>query len=273
MKIREIFYLLGLRPRLRSYGSRVDRFELSREGVVEFANWEHPRVVPKSVDQGDVDAIRSFLAPGDTAIDFGAHVGDTAVPMALAAGAEGCVFAFEPNLKAFEVLRRNAELNPGKYRIVPFPFAAAEAPGRLVFKYSDSGLGNGGELRGVSRWRHGHAFEVNVEAVEAETLLRRDYPRELRRLRFVKTDCEGADLSVLCSIAGLLREYSPRIRCEVYRHMGTAQRQELFEFLAGLGYRIHEYGGSAGFCGRPLGIDEVDHRAHYDIFAIPGGET
>ena len=137
MKFRELFYLIGLKPKLRQYGYRVDSFDYAPGETVEFANWLHPAARPKRVEAAQVAALAEFLKPGDTAIDIGSHIGDTTVPMALAAGPEGCVFGFEPNPVAFAVLEANAALNPGRMRIVPLPYAAGDAPGKLVFNYSD----------------------------------------------------------------------------------------------------------------------------------------
>ena len=97
MKLKELAYLLGLKPPLRTYGVEVFCVDLSGEGCIDFARWLHPRDRGHGIDQGMVDALRTFLRPGDVAIDIGAHCGDTAVPMALAVGRQGAVLALEPN--------------------------------------------------------------------------------------------------------------------------------------------------------------------------------
>lgn len=269
MKFREILYLLGVKPALRRYSHRIDHFELAPGDTIDFANWLHPAARAKSIDPAAITALSEFLKPGDTAIDVGAHTGDTAVPMALAAGANGCVFAFEPNPQALAVLEVNAALNPDRTRIIPLPYAASEAEGKLTFRYSDPGLCNGGELRGVSRWRHAHAFEIEVEAVAAESWLRDRYPDELGRLRYIKVDSEGADPAIIRSMEGLLRDFRPYLRCEIYRHLPAAERRDFFRFLLDRDYRIHRYIGPTEYRGPVLGPDEATQRDHYDIFAVP----
>lgn len=269
MKIKEIFYLLGLKPKLKTYGHRVDRFQLGEDGEIEFANWKHPVCEPKSVTQENLGALRSFLRKGDTAIDIGAYIGDTTVPMALAVGQEGCVFGFEPNPSVFEVLKVNAKLNPEKVRMEIFPYAVTKDDCRLKFNYSDAGLCNGGEHKGVSRWKHAHAFEIEVEGLNAEELLRDRFPREIKKLRYVKTDAEGADLDVLRSIAGLIEEFRPYVRSEIFRHTSAEQRRELFRFFLDFGYSIYEYESAENFQGKPLTLDDVVHANHFDIFAVP----
>lgn len=269
MKLKEIFYLIGMKPKERKFGHRIDRIQLAQEGEIECANWEHPKCERLSVTQAEVDGLRKFLKAGDTAIDIGAHFGDTAVPVAIAVGGDGCVFAFEPNPNVFEVLEVNAGLNPGKMRIVTLPYAATADTCKLTFTYSDAGLCNGGEHRGVSRWRHAHAFELEVDGLNAEKLLRNQYPDEIQKLKYVKTDAEGADLMVLQSIVGLIKEFHPYIRSEVYKHTTPMERRELFQFFLDLDYSIFEFESSESLQGRPMGLDDVMHSEHYDIFAVP----
>lgn len=271
MKPKELIYLLGLKPRLRRYAHRVDSFEFAPGDQVEFANWLHPSAKAKRIEAAHVAALSEFLQPGDTAIDVGTYIGDTTVPMALAVGPQGCVFGFEPNPSAFAVLEANASLNPGRVRIVPLPYAAGDVPGKLVFKYSDPGLCNGGELRGLSRWRHAHAFEIDVEAVHAETWLRERYPAEIAKLKYIKVDSEGADARILRSMEGLLLERRPHLRCEIYRHLREEERRDFFRFLLDRGYAIHRFVSLSEYRGPRLGLEDVSHAEHYDIFAVPEG--
>ncbi len=273
MKLKEIFYLLGMKPKPQNYGHRIDHFELEKEGTIDFANWLHPSCVKKTVEQSNIDALRVFLKEGDTAIDIGAHIGDTTVPVAVAVGKEGCVFGFEPNPYVYEILKANVDLNPEKMRIVPVPYAATEDACKLTFTYSDSGFCNGGEHRGVSKWKHAHAFEVEVEGLDAEKYLREKYPDEIKRLKYIKTDAEGADLSILKCLKGLLAEFSPYIRSEIYKHTTSEQRFEMFQFLMDLGYTIHEFDGVDRFQGKQLTLEDVDLHDHYDIFAVPSSEA
>ena len=154
MKLKEVFYMFGLKPKPRRYGSEVVDLDLPGEGPVRYAVWQHPRCLESTIDQGMVDTLRKYLSPGDTAIDIGAHVGDTAVPMALAVGKAGTVFALEPNEYTYHVLEANARLNTERTNLVPLPFAATPEDGKYVFEYSDSGFCNGGQHNDISRWKH-----------------------------------------------------------------------------------------------------------------------
>jgi hypothetical protein len=86
MNLRQVAYVLGMRPKPRIYPFKVVSFELPIDGAIQYARWLHPRETKKVVAQEVVNELRKFVSPGDVAIDIGAHTGDTTVPMALAVG-------------------------------------------------------------------------------------------------------------------------------------------------------------------------------------------
>jgi len=273
MRLKDALYLLGLKPKPRTYGYEVVTAELPMEGTVRFALWQHPRMdhdtVTRAVNQRAVDALRTFLVPGDVCIDVGAHVGDTAVPMALAVGPRGCVLALEPNPYVFPVLVANAGLNPDKTRIVPLMFAATPEDGPLTFEYSDAGFCNGGRHDTTSRWRHGHAFTLEVQGRNLERVLRAEHPSLLPRLRFLKVDAEGFDLAVLRSLEGIIRECRPHVMAEVYRHTTREQRQALLAFLRGLGYDLFHMAEADFAREGPVGDADVMRWRRWDVLAVP----
>lgn len=269
MKTKEIFYLLGFRPAPRTYGFEVIAYDLPRDGRVEYARWLHPRETAKTFSQESVDQLRKFLSPGDVAIDIGAHTGDSAIPMALAVGKSGVVLALEPNPYVFPVLKKNSELNPEKTSIIPLPFAATPDDGEYEFEYSDAGFCNGGIHENVSRWKHGLAFKLKVTGKNLAQYLAREHLNLLPRLRYIKVDAEGYDLTVLSSLSDLITQYHPFIRAEVYKWTRRPQREALIQFLAAAGYTVWRVENEDNYCGQALGMESVMERAHYDIFAAP----
>jgi FkbM family methyltransferase len=273
VKLKHVPYLLGRKPVPQTYGYKKLSFELPKEGKIEYAQWLHPRSYHKGVLQEDVDALKSFLRPGDVAIDIGAHAGDFTVPIALAVVATGCVLAFEPNSYVFPVLEANASLNPEKTHIVPMMYAATPKDGEIEFEYSDSGFCNGGRHEGVSKWLHGHVFRLTVQGRNLEALLREKFPELLPRLRYLKVDAEGYDLTVLRSLEKLILQFKPYINAEVFKWNKREPRLELFRYLAGLGYKIHRVADDTNYRGELLTEADVMRWRHYDIFCIPGSAT
>lgn len=270
VKFKELVYLLGLRPRPRRYGFELRQFELPALGPVQFAHWRHPKALAKPVTPAMLDALRRYLGPGDVAVDIGAHTGDTSLPLALVVGPTGCVVAVEPNPYVFPVLAATAKLNPHLTRILPLPFAAAPRDEVLEFEYSDAGFCNGGRHEGISRWRHGHAFRLQVQGRNLVTYLEREYPDLPPHLRWIKTDTEGFDQAVLESLLPWLRRYRPYLRAEVYEHLPEARRRVFYRFLTALGYRVHRYSGDTDICGEALSEADMLRFRHFDVFCLPG---
>ena len=270
MKLKEVFYLVGLKPKPKTYGFEINRFELPSDGSVAYAQWLHPKEGGKVISQADVDELRKFLAPGDVAVDIGAHAGDTAIPIALAVGKTGAVFALEPNRFVFEVLEKNAELNREKTNIIPLKFAATETDGEFEFNYSDAGFCNGGWHSGLPAWRHAHNFKLKVEGKNLSNFLLTNYPEAIEKIRFIKVDAEGYDFSVLKSLETLIAAQKPYIKAEVYKLSKFSERRAFFGFLKNLGYEIYKLESEANYRGELLETAEAMGRwRHFDIFCAP----
>ena len=199
MKLKEVFYGLGLKPKLREYPFDISSFTLPRDGDVEFARWRHPSAVRRERDgrgfeitQPMVDTLRAFLKPGDVAIDIGAHTGDSSIPIALAVGVKGAVFALEPNLYAYKVLLANSALNRTKTNIFPLNIAATPEDGSFEFEYSDPGFCNGGFHAGVDTWKHAHFFNLKVTGRNLPTFPARNFPEEAPLSRYITIDKVGS---------------------------------------------------------------------------------
>jgi FkbM family methyltransferase len=269
--------LFRRRPRIergREFGHRVKTFQLPSDGQVDYAQWLHPSETEKSVEQEVVDALREFISPGDFVIDIGAHTGDTTVPMALAAGAGGLTLALEPNPYVFKILSENSKLNRDKTNIVPLPYAATHDDGSFTFHYSDGGFCNGGFRSQQRSWRYKRTYPLAVEGRNLQRIVETNYASWLPKLSYVKVDAEGYDLRVLQSIEPLIKTYRPVIASEVYKKLVLDERHALYDFLAGLGYRVHlQVDHAASLIGSPLGRDNLMDQKHFDVIALPNHQT
>lgn len=268
MKLKQL-----LRPRKRipfaDYGYNVRRFNLPRDGVVDYAQWQHPNDLPKQITQQSVDALRQFVSPGDFAIDVGAHSGDTTVPMALAAGKGGCTLALEPNPYVFKVLAANAALNHDRTNILARCCAATQTDGEFVFHYSDASFCNGG-FRSQQRWlfyRRQHA--LTIKGQNLLKLLQAEFIDWLPKLSYIKVDAEGYDRAILETILPILCERRPVIRTEVYRKLLPGERYAIFDLLDGAGYRAHRYQDDATTLGDVIERRDMTRDKHFDLLAIP----
>ncbi len=269
MRLKDIPFYLGIKPRTKEYGFHIVKTQLPNEGEFLLAQWQHPKAGQIGVDQGEVNELRSFLKPGDTAIDIGAYTGDTAVPMALAVGINGKVLALEPNRYVFKVLEKNAELIQSKGTIIPLPFAATPTDTNMEFEYSDPGFCNGGFHEGISRWKHGHVYKLKVEGKNLANYLQQHFNELISSIRYIKVDAEGFDLAVLESISEIIEKQKPYIRVEVFKHTDINYRKKLYNFLRSFGYKIHFFGGNTNYKAQAVAEDDLMTWKHYDLFAIP----
>jgi len=269
VKLKELPYFLGLQPGPKTYASKLKQFDLPRDGIIDYAQWLHPRETEKEITQQSVDELRKFLSPGDVAIDIGAHTGDSTLPIALAVGKTGCVFALEPNPYVFPVLKRNTELNAAKTNIIPLMFAAAPEDAEMEFNYSDSGYCNGGRFEGMSKWLHGHAFKLAVQGKNLQTFLKETYPELVPKIRYIKIDTEGYESVVIQSLSDLISQCKPFMKVEVYRKLDDPQRCALYRSIAGYGYAIHKIAENGNYRGEILAEQDLSKWRHFDIFCAP----
>jgi len=273
LKAKEFIYLLGVKPKPKTFGFVIEAHDLPREGRLEVARWLHPgayQIAPLQV-QAAVDQLRRFLRAGDVAIDIGAHTGDTTLPIALAVGATGLVLGLEPNPYVFPVLERNASLNPAKTKILPLKFAAMRTDGFYEFQYGEEGYCNGGFHEGMSKWLHGSAFKVRVEGKNVQDFLTREHPDLIPRLRFIKVDAEGFDLPILETLEDLVRGQRPFLQVEMFslRKSTRAYRLGLYDFLVRHGYEVHRVEGNANFLGDRITPENLMRWNVYDVFCVP----
>lgn len=257
---------MGIKGRPKHYPYEIIEYDTGA-GKVKYAQWMHPSESKKIVSVELIDGYRKYIQEGDFCLDIGAHSGDTALPMAIAAGKSGCVLALEPNPYVYPVLEKTSRANSHLVNIKTIMAAAGTEEGFMEFEYSDSGFCNGGRHDGISMLNHGHAFKLKVFAVNLERELRSDFSIFLPRLRFIKVDAEGYDLHVLKSIEGIIREYSPVIKTEVFKQTGRKYREEMLAFFKKHGYSARRIIGEPLVEGDSYTHDNLDVGKHFDILA------
>ncbi len=254
-------------------------YQLPDEGEVQFAEWLHVASDVPVVTQDKVNFFKRFIRKGDMAIDVGAREGDTTVPMALAAGAQGMVLAIDPNPHVFKVLAENARLNAGKTHIVPLNFAAAAHDGDYTFGSGDPCFINGG-IVGFSSNKACHShYRFTVQGRDLAKYLNEHHAPALSRLTFIKVDVEGYDKEILKNLSGIIGRYRPTVVAECFSELNDQERGELFDALAGHDYRVFDLAGHGPWTGVPgePGVDtprelrRQDMRAHqhFDLLGIP----
>ena len=190
----------------------------------------------------ETSLVLTLLRPGDVFIDVGANVGYFSVVAASVVGAEGAVFAFEPDPDNCRLLRANAELNGLDDRVIVVEAALSDASGPGELFLSADNLGD----------HQVYAGNESRSSVPIDLLQGSEYlAARLQRMDLLKVDTQGAEFQVMTGLMPLLQSLAqpPRIIIELtpysLREAGASGRA-LVELLATLG--------------QPLWfIDHIDH--------------
>jgi FkbM family methyltransferase len=253
----------------KEYDHKIVEFNLPAYGIIKYAQWLNPLERPKTITESKINFFRKFVKPGDWAIDVGAHTGDTPIPIALAAGPTGNVLALEPNPYIFKILKINCDLNAGKINITPLNFAATATDGEFYYNSSEASFNNGGISQEATN-RHGkYSLQTKVKGVNLENYLKKNHPQDLRKLSFVKIDTEGYDVEVLKSLVNIIREYKPAIVFECFGKLTREERENLYEWVAQLGYTLYYFQDFAvNTETKKLAKGDMMNWKHFDIYAV-----
>ncbi len=226
------------RRHTQEYGHILDTFQLRETGEIKFANWANPLIKPKTITQEEVNFFKKFIPAGSLCIDIGTNIGDTTVPMALAAGKKGTTLGFDPNPFVYKILEENVKLNRDKTNIVPYPYAITKQAGEFNYASSEASFGNGGIPNEVVKDQGTFQLSQKIKGIVLEDFLAQNYADLLPGLSFIKVDVEGADREVIQSIGGLLKKYKPVLAAECFTKSTPAERAELYTTVAELGYDL-----------------------------------
>lgn len=226
----------------KEYPPKVSAFNLPEDGLIEFANWDNPIMHQFVITQSTINFFRKFISEGDLAIDIGANIGDTTVPMSLATGINGITLGFDPNPYVFKILKKNASLNKGKSHITPIPFAISTTDEEFYFISSEASFSNGG-ISPTKESTHGKfVYPHKIKGVNLSEFLEKNYKQWIDKLSFIKIDAEGYDKEIIKSIANLIIKTKPVIVAESFGNSSNDAKMELFQVIQQHNYDIFYFG-------------------------------
>lgn len=180
-----------------------------RHGVMSF--FEQDEYVGRSFKEygeyveAEFTAINKLLKPGNNVVEVGANIGAFTVPMAKAVGPEGLVVAYEPQWQSHELLYRNVRDNDLLDCTRTYDRAVSKRKYRTTIADLEKlGHDNFGRVELSSEGRG-----VNVIRLDDEELL-----KALDKLRLIKIDAEGHELSVLRGAEELIEKHRPVLYVE-----------------------------------------------------------
>ena len=259
----------------QEYPAKINVFDLKDEGKIEFANWDNPLVTPKIVSQEMVDFFKKFIKKGDLVIDIGANIGDTTVPMALAAGSSGTTLGFDPNPYVYRILETNASLNREKQNIVPLLYAISVKDEDFYYVSSEASFSNGA-ISPTKNSVHGKfIFPEKIKGINLLAFLEQKYNEKLKQFSFIKIDTEGYDKEIIKSIPGLIEKYKPTIVAESFGGNTSVEKVELYNVIKEHGYDIfffEDFDVNAKIIRIKSSQEITNWRKTINIYAVPTSE-
>jgi FkbM family methyltransferase len=188
------------------------------------------------------DAVGTFFAalePAMTVFDIGANIGYYSVVAASAVGAGGRVYAFEPDPRNLEVLRRNvAQAQGAPISVVPAAVGEQEGTLSLFVNPADSSINSLARTNADVLGPGDTARALPVPCLTLDSFVEREHiaPPDV-----IKMDVQGAEMLVFSHANRVLSHRPLKIFFEFWpfglQQLGT-QPVELLELLIGKGFTL-----------------------------------
>jgi FkbM family methyltransferase len=192
------------------------------------------------------EALSRFLQPGGVFYDIGANVGFFATLAAKLVGANGRVYAFEPNPACAAMVRRNATLNAFAHLTV-VEAAVSSRSGRTMLRL--------GEISGTSSIVRGPGPGIDVAVVSIDEFVS---AQAVPLPTTVMIDAEGAEIDVLKGMKETIASARPLLMCEVH-WIGPEFVAYFSDEIAPLGYVMTSLEGG----------DIPENRARFHVILQP----
>lgn len=185
--------------------------------------------------------VENFVKGDKVCVDIGAHVGVYALNMARKAKH---VYAFECSPQSFNYFCANIALQDLNYSITKYNVALSNKEGSASYYIRDP---RDGGCNGIVKF---NVDGNDTKCIEVPTRTLDSFG--IKNIGFIKIDVEGHEKQVLEGAVNTLREsnWPPFIfeswvpnSADDHNIPRTQLREELFEFIRGLGYKIHPVAG------------------------------
>jgi FkbM family methyltransferase len=213
--------------------------------------------------------VGSILQPGDTFVDIGAHVGYFSMLASAMVGPEGQVYSFEPEPRNYAHLLDHVDVN-GAGNVRPMHMAVGAKPSIAEFFVNADNDG------GHALWEVGrHPFNERTRGapqsrkVFVTTLDQLFEGRDVRSLKAIKIDAEGAEFAILVGARELLRRHRvPFIIAEINRFglesMGTSE-QHVRSLMTDIGYETYLFQPGQSVIQRMLPHETVESNYVFNV--------
>ena len=136
------------------------------------------------------------------------------------------VFAFEPNPKSFEILKKTVSKN---VKVLPYALSDKSRHDFLKIPKGRKGYSNqGGSIRNVKLDKKFGKLKIETKKID---------DLKLKNIGFIKIDAEGVELKVLNGANKLIKKYKPTLLIEIEERYISEPIEKSLNKIIKLGYR------------------------------------
>ena len=220
----------------KMYLDEVDALCLSINGI-------HEKII--------TNLIKKEIHSGDVVLDIGAHIGYYTLQFANLVGSTGKVYAFEPEPKNFELLKKNVQINKHD-NVVLIQKIVSDKDGIVEFFISKfDSIGN-------------KLFESNEagSSIKIESTTLDEYFKDLKKkIDFIKMDIQGGEGKAILGMKNLLKENKNLKIIQEWWPDALKQNntnpEDHLKFLQHIGYKIYEIDGTIKKDILPTTIEQI----------------
>jgi len=216
----------------------------------------------------ETELAKSEIKSGDVVLDIGAHVGYYTLIFARLVGAQGRVYAFEPEPANFAVLKKNVEMN-GYANVTLTRKAVSNRNGATKLYLAEEDLGDHRIYDS-----HDDRKSVEVEVIRLDDFFQ-DYTG---RVDFIKMDVQGSEAGVIQGMPELLGR-SPQVKIVTefwpfgLTRFGT-DPAEFLRLLTPQGRRLYQVNEEQGRIepadvAELLRVNTVELRNYTNLLSVP----
>ena len=164
----------------------------------------------------------------DIIVDIGAHVGYFTL-FAAKKATEGKIIAFEPSIESFLGFKENIKINNFK-NIIQEKTAIAKVKGKQTLYVNDEDA--------ISNTIYKQNKNLNKEEVECISLQDIFEKYELKKIDFLKMDCEGAEYEIIMNAKSSILNKIQKIAMEIHEEIVPYTKEVIIENLKKHGFNV-----------------------------------
>ena len=214
---------------------KIDSLRFTKKNGINYAldisDYQH-WIIYFGITKDDPIGLFELVQKGDTIIDIGSNIGQTAMTFAKIAGEQSMVYGFEPDPVNYSKAMENLKLNSFK-NIEILNLGLGSKSEELNLKIN-SPLNRGGNR--IDKNKTKDSFIIKVEMLDS--LFEN---KKIKKIDLIKIDVEGFELEVLKGASSIIRNFKPKMFIEVddtnLKEQGSSAK-DLIEYLYTFDYFI-----------------------------------